>query len=306
MLAPLGLFFVSVVEWPEDDAWPSGVATLVYMTALMGLSTRELMMVAEGRLRRGRVAVRGESWFAIGAMSVTSIVVTLYYGARLIAYLVVGPSDPSYQHLLGPDIVALGTMSTVLVVTYSVSELSRFEMAVEWQLRADRDDLTELLNRNAFRAYTEAILADADQSGAVLMILDFDRFKQLNDSGGHEVGDRALVAFAEACREALHESDRAARWGGDEFLIALSPGTYTRAVAVYQGLSEAVAKAARRGDPMPTLSAGVAKAEPGITLDEWVGRADRALLEAKRRGRAQVVVHDGTEDKESLTASGTR
>lgn len=171
MLAPLGLFFVSVVEWPEDDAWPSGVATLVYMTALMGLSTRELMMVAEGRLRRGRVAVRGESWFAIGAMSVTSIVVTLYYGARL---------------------------------------------------------------------------------------------------------------------------------------IALCPGTYTRAVAVYQGLSEAVAKAARRGDPMPTLSAGVAKAEPGITLDEWVGRADRALLEAKRRGRAQVVVHDGTEDKESLTASGTR
>lgn len=159
------------------------------------------------------------------------------------------------------------------------------------------DDLTGLPQRRAFRDTAERLLAarGAAPRPLSLLVIDLDFFKQVNDLFGHQGGDAALVAVANALRGILRSDDYAARYAGDEFVVLLPGARLASAVATAERLRAAVdalrvpAPAQRGGEIHISISVGVATApEQGDTLDTLFAAADGALYAAKRRGRNVV------------------
>jgi len=123
-------------------------------------------------------------------------------------------------------------------------------------------------------------------------MVDIDRFKRLNDTYGHAVGDHVLRAVAQAIAGAVREGDVPARFGGEEFVVLLrNPGPKV-AVEVGERVRRAVSDLdlRRLGVPKVSVSVGVAVADrPSVDLDEVIDDADRALYRAKRAGRDCVI-----------------
>lgn len=155
------------------------------------------------------------------------------------------------------------------------------------QLQANTDSLTGLLNRRSAEEQLSRRLADGEAFAIVMA--DLDHFKLLNDTYGHEAGDRALRLFADTVRRALRTEDVFARWGGEEFVIAL-PNTdchsATHSVDRVRGLL--VETCERAETPTVTASFGIADTTMSAQLDQLLRFADAALLTAKTRGRNRV------------------
>ena len=157
------------------------------------------------------------------------------------------------------------------------------------QLQASTDGLTGLTNR---RATSELVGQLLRRGGPVAVaMIDLDRFKQLNDTYGHEAGDRALRAFADVGRKALRDGDVLGRWGGEEFVVALPGLDRHDAANVLERIRGGLVEAAQRADlPSLTASFGVIDSTISVDLDEAVRLADEALLAAKAQGRDRIVV----------------
>ena len=161
----------------------------------------------------------------------------------------------------------------------------------ETQLQAATDALTGLLNRRSFEQ--QVSIARRENPLLSIAIADLDHFKQLNDTYGHETGDRALRLFAQVLTGSVRGQDIVSRHGGEEFVIGLTGCTVSSARVVLDGLRERLAAAVTvAGLPAFTVSIGVIQADPQEDLPALIGRADQALFRAKREGRDQVIVHD--------------
>ncbi len=161
---------------------------------------------------------------------------------------------------------------------------------------AVHDPLTGLLNRRALDARLQQDFAYAQRHGPnlVMVIIDLDHFKNVNDTWGHEAGDLVLKATAERIREQVRAEDLVARFGGEEFVLVMRGARPEDAVALTERIRERVAVAPVRvpGGTVPmTLSAGVAHAgEDGIhSYAELFSLADKRLYSAKGGGRNRVV-----------------
>lgn len=177
--------------------------------------------------------------------------------------------------------------------TETAASLERASSQREVATSASTDPLTGLPNRRYFDEFS-ALLAGRRRAGdavAVLMI-DIDRFKGLNDTYGHPVGDQVLRSVADAIATAVRDQDVPARIGGEEFAVLLrNPGPEV-ALEVGERVRQAVRdlNLARIGVPGVSVSVGVANAtNPEEAIDALVARADRALLRAKRAGRDRVI-----------------
>ena len=123
-------------------------------------------------------------------------------------------------------------------------------------------------------------------------MIDIDRFKDLNDSYGHAVGDHVLRAVGGAIMAAVRDDDVPARYGGEEFVVLLRNPSRDVAVDVGERVRNAVGELdlAELGVPRVSVSVGVAVASvPDQPIDELVAEADAALYRAKRAGRDRVV-----------------
>jgi diguanylate cyclase (GGDEF)-like protein len=159
------------------------------------------------------------------------------------------------------------------------------------------DLLTGLPNRRAMAEWVTAELERSTRGGSrpALLMVDVDHFKEVNDTLGHEAGDRLLQAVGGALRAALRAYDTCGRWGGDEFLVLLPDTSPLPALAVGAKLVGAVQRPF--GDPdLPgvTISVGVAVQEPGESFVDLLRRADDAMYDAKRQGRNRVQAAAGT------------
>ena len=157
--------------------------------------------------------------------------------------------------------------------------------------QARHDALIGLPNRMAAneRLHGEFLLLKRSHPPYALLLLDIDHFKQVNDSLGHEAGDRVLRGVAQRLRASLRDSDFLARWGGEEFLALLPATDLTEACLVAEKMRLAVEQAP---DPVAgriTLSIGVAMASlDHLGEDEAVRLADLRLYEAKKAGRNRI------------------
>lgn len=159
---------------------------------------------------------------------------------------------------------------------------------------ASRDPLTGLLNR---RHMLELMQLEQRRClrGVRTMLLvqmDLDHFKSINDTYGHSVGDQALKKFADVVRSNIRSSDVLCRWGGEEFVLLLSDASVDGAMQTLHRVRVAVSAAqidASVPDLRLTVSIGMAEHIPGELIDTTLDRADQALYCAKRGGRNQVV-----------------
>ncbi len=152
------------------------------------------------------------------------------------------------------------------------------------------DEVTGLPNRRAIlRRLGEEHRRQAREGRSLSILLaDLDDFKQVNDTYGHGAGDRALQEFARRAAAAVRAYDVIGRFGGDEFIIVLPRATESQAVAVGERMRSAVSGKAfelgAAGTHRVAVSCGVAEVEAGLTLEEALAHADRALYAAKSRG----------------------
>jgi diguanylate cyclase (GGDEF)-like protein len=178
-----------------------------------------------------------------------------------------------------------------VVATQLGARLAMLRVMSETQLQASTDGLTGLPNRRNFENRVRLLR----QSGMpfTVVMTDLDRFKDLNDTHGHEAGDRALRVFASVLRESLRSVDIVCRYGGEEFMIVLPGCDTVEGTIVCDRIRTAIVSATESGDvPRFTASFGVAPYAHELTLEQLIVCADSALYQAKREGRDRAVVYD--------------
>ncbi|HEX5223824.1 MAG TPA: diguanylate cyclase [Solirubrobacteraceae bacterium] len=158
------------------------------------------------------------------------------------------------------------------------------------QLQASTDGLTGLINRRTAEQRLRELVRAGDMFALVLA--DLDHFKALNDTHGHEAGDRALRLFSQSAAAALRERDILARWGGEEFVIALPELDRFQAVAVLERVRHDLAVAHPGETPRFTASFGVTDSLEGDSVERLLAIADAGLYAAKHAGRDRVTIGD--------------
>jgi diguanylate cyclase (GGDEF)-like protein len=176
--------------------------------------------------------------------------------------------------------------------------LLRHSQATE--LQATTDGLTGLFNRRSLESKARGMLLD-NQPFSIAMA-DLDRFKNLNDTHGHEAGDRALRTFAQVLRNSLRPEDISSRYGGEEFIVLLPHTSIGEAVRALERLQTALSlEVSKTGGLAFTASWGLTDSSSGQTFDEIVAVADAALYSAKRAGRDCIMV-----DSEAAAAAAAQ
>ncbi|MEA2098858.1 MAG: diguanylate cyclase [Campylobacterota bacterium] len=168
----------------------------------------------------------------------------------------------------------------------------------ELQLLASTDSMTKLYNRRYFTEISKNILniSKRDEAELSILILDIDKFKNINDTFGHKTGDDVIIALAKMLQDSSRESDIISRWGGEEFVILL-PNTKLKSAIT---LSEKIRKNVENliiftednKELKFTISIGVSAIdkENDTIINDAINRADKALYEAKESGRNRVCV----------------
>jgi len=203
--------------------------------------------------------------------------------------------------------LVLLTLLQAFILLVTGNERAAVRRAEDASVEASTDELTGLQNRRAFmRTLTrvgERTLQDS--SSDVLLYIDLDRFKSVNDHGGHEAGDRLLQAVARALRVTVRSRDVVARLGGDEFAVILNNCDMERGVTIAHTLVTTISAQSVSSDAGPLsvgVSIGVVLIDPAlpIDIDELVRRADNACYTAKNRGGG-VFVHPVAAVSEGLS-----
>jgi diguanylate cyclase (GGDEF)-like protein/PAS domain S-box-containing protein len=174
---------------------------------------------------------------------------------------------------------------SVVAVFHDISEKRSADESKQAALthRAAHDPLTQMLNRASLDERLEAALLEGSDD-VVVLFLDLDAFKSVNDTFGHDAGDIVLQAVAERLRSAVRPTDDVGRYGGDEFVAVcreVAPGAEHALVErVATALDEPVAWPG--GSWVPRASIGAARHRPGDTVASLLRRADAAMFEKKR------------------------
>ena len=172
--------------------------------------------------------------------------------------------------------------------------LARSNEQLQYQLL--HDALTGLPSRNLFLDRVQGALARLSRSGGsvAVMFVDLDLFKQANDTYGHDAGDEVLITVGQRLVRTLRKGDTVARFGGDEYLVLCEDvNGRDEAAKLADRLVEAINRPMRIGEFEIEVHASVGLTisdDPGELPEEIVSRADRAMYEAKHKGRARVEV----------------
>lgn len=216
---PAVTLVASVLDSPATNIWAGGPVFLAAMGVGTGLASRELW-----RLEPGYSRVRVPMTVASGSLAI-------FYLLRCLVLILDGKNGPVFTTVFGSAVTTIVTMMMLIVVSFSMADLSSEQQTRALRVIAWRDDLTGLLNRKAFLDLAAEQISDHTTTPAqgALILADLDHFKDVNDTYGHAAGDLALRSFAEACSATIRPTDLACRYGGEEFILLLPGADATRA-----------------------------------------------------------------------------
>ena len=249
-------------------------------------------MVVAWLVLRDRVARRG-SWVPYVVVSVLLMVVGAWRAGQ----------QAGWVFLAGLGVLAWGLVLIFWLARRMLRLLEERDhaRAEAKQVRhaSERDALTGVLNRGAWRARLETLADDMQEAGRTISVLFFDiaLFKLINDSLGHAAGDECLKALARTVGEELRGGDVLGRLGGEEFAVILPTAKRIHAIAVAERIRTAVQQRCQVvGEDQVELTVSIGAAEwlgPAETFDALMERADRAMYVAKDSGR-NIVVADAS------------
>ncbi|WEG11896.1 diguanylate cyclase [Pullulanibacillus sp. KACC 23026] len=209
-------------------------------------------------------------------------------------FLADNQAEYTYQVRISP-VQHNRSISGFLLIFTDITELKNLQLKLEHQ--AYHDELTQIFNRRAFfqqctQSFEEAKRANTPYS---VILIDVDYFKRINDTYGHDVGDRVLVHIAQVCQSQLVGGALFARYGGEEFVFGLKGFTGAEAEAFANQLRHAIGTqpiVVNHEVIKVTLSLGVAEAtgDHEETLFDLLNNADKMLYKAKEEGRNRVYV----------------
>ncbi len=299
-MANAGMMSLLVLASGSLYQWAGGEVPLLGVSAanlpalfLMGVclhSLNELCMAGFMYLRTGRAGL---------SMDVFGYAVELFGIVMGVLVAAVLPVLPQVEFVLLMIVMAVGMvvlrelaelrMSLSDKVAQRTQELEEKTAALNDLAR--RDSLTELLNRRAMDAWLEDVFACTDAPRLTVALLDIDHFKSVNDEHSHALGDAVLCEVARLIGRALEPSDVAARFGGDEFLLAFAHADAASVARRCKGLIIALREqgwGAESPELRVTASMGAATREDGDTPRQLIARADRRLYAAKQSGRNRL------------------
>lgn len=264
----------------DNQALATGLTNIVLGLQILGGSW--LMLRGAGRVRW--------RWLCGGAAAVNGLM-TL---AR--AVLVLGWPE-TYPRFIAPhplNFASLMLLNASLVLGTMGFLLAHRDAAEQALVRlASLDALTGLLNRGEWMNRAARALG-AGGAGSVLMMLDLDHFKRVNDAHGHPVGDEVLRLTGEALRAELRATDLIGRYGGEEFCVLLRPCDAAAFTRLEQRLHQALRRRCEgRLGLVVDFSAGAVRVQDGETLAAAIQRADDQLYRAKDAGRGRTCCADG-------------
>lgn len=190
--------------------------------------------------------------------------------------------------------LVFNTAVRLSIFLYVVWLIGQVRAVLDRESRMAREDgLTGLANQRGFTSLGHNLLglAQRQNTPVTVMFIDLDRFKEVNDSLGHDTGDTLLRTVSEVIRGSLRVSDLAGRLGGDEFALLL-PGNDPEAAAGYaESLRQRLLKAMHERNWPVTFSIGVASfATPPADFDQMIKEADALMYEVKHSGRDRVLI----------------
>lgn len=240
---------------------------------------------------RGEVTSQKQVWTRTLVLTLAIVVVADLID--LIANLIFAPWQ-IVRSAIQTTLIA-GGLGAYVIYTHSRANLKLYEMKTYLARLSEMDSLTGLLNRRAFIDIMDAS-REAGQR-RVLLLLDIDAFKSINDRFGHPAGDAVIADVGAIMRTVFALDAPVARLGGEEFAAWLPTPTLAQAMPLAERFREAVANRDFRAGPhvlSVRVSIGLALLAPGHTVQEVYSRADRAMYAAKREGGNRIVVatHD--------------
>ena len=273
-----------------------------YRTQLVGLDPQAGAWLADGDRRYPRLPP-GDYRFEVSARDAAGRI----HGPEAVAFSV---AAPWWQQPLALLLAALALLGAGLglgrmrarALTRRAAQLEQLvaERTRELALASSTDPLTQAWNRRYFHQQVSAWLREAGDPGLMLLLIDIDHFKQINDRHGHAAGDAVLVAVAARLRQSAGNAGELIRWGGEEFLMVLRAVPPAAVEGRVAGVLQAVA-----ASPVDfgseaigvRCSIGYTRCRPpadGIDqhIDLVIQRADRALYAAKQAGRNRAVAAD--------------
>ncbi len=288
----LGVITTTVLAWLivaklQDSLQLLALGNAILVAILSALIARELLLGP----KPVPLAMRATGWvYAINAS-----VFLLRSLATDLGTQPVGPLNPSGFAVF----MLLWWLGMTIAVTLGMVLMTAERLQVELDSQANCDPLTGALNRRSFSLIADKAIAQSrrnDKPLAVLM-MDLDRFKQINDRLGHNGGDMLLCRFVTIAGQALRSEDVFCRFGGEEF-VALLPSTSAElALVVADRLRIAFAaesvetETSKDISPVAnTVSIGIAELEQDEDIESLLCRADFALYQAKDRGRNCCVI----------------
>jgi diguanylate cyclase (GGDEF)-like protein len=157
--------------------------------------------------------------------------------------------------------------------------------------KASHDELTGVLNRSGY----ELLLSSLDRESTYMIMMDVDNFKTINDTCGHEIGDRVLVRLARVLKKHFRSEDYVCRIGGDEFVVFMVNTTIAQHDLVSAKIEEISRELLESNDGLPsiTISVGIAHGSEFPDTEAWFEEADEAMYRAKQRGKQASIFSPG-------------
>ncbi|MBC8209137.1 MAG: diguanylate cyclase [Desulfobulbaceae bacterium] len=257
---------------------------------------KQLRDVVQERLAQNQMFAVAQQLPGIDKVLVASFLPVENVRGQPVAYFVAYHEDATLKSY-NQRYFMMQRVTLILTILLLLGGLAYYRQAhgkEKYQALATSDALTGLANRLHFDLVLDQALRQARRSKEPLslVMVDIDNFKQVNDTYGHDAGDRVLIALAARLQRAIREQDFVARWGGEEFILLLPVTDGGQACQVVEKIRVAVAKIvvpAGADRIRITGSFGVAEFGEDMSRDELLKLADQALYRAKASGKNCVV-----------------